>query len=126
MLEPAELALDAATALVELRAALRVARDQRVQAVGLDPAGLGLALARGAAPLGGLPLVVGPGERPLSVIAARRLVVAPHDGWRLAQRRDGADVPIHAAVVDRTVVVPLVHDRDARREAALACRVDEA
>jgi hypothetical protein len=66
VLEPAKLALNRPTALVERRGPLRVARDERVQPVGLDPCGLRLALAGRAAPLGRLPLVVGPGERPLA------------------------------------------------------------
>jgi hypothetical protein len=76
---------------LELRGALRVARDQRVQTVRLDPRRRWLALARGAAPLGGAALVVGPGARPLAVLARRRAVLAALDGGRLAQRRDGAN-----------------------------------
>src|SRR4051812_8292420 len=67
ILEATELALDCAARAVELRGALRLARDQRVQAVSLDPRGRGLALGRGAAPLGRLARVVRSGERPLAV-----------------------------------------------------------
>ena len=51
VLEPSELALDGSTAAVQVARPLRVARDQGVQPVGLDPHARGLALARGAAPL---------------------------------------------------------------------------
>jgi len=67
-----------------LAGALGVARDQRMQTVGLDPTGLRLALAGWAAPLGRLALEVGPGERPLAVLAQRRVMVAALDGVRLA------------------------------------------
>ncbi len=78
VLEATELALDGAARTVEIRGAHRLAWDQGVQAVGLDPTGLRLALSGRAAPLGCLALVVNPGERPLAVLAARRLVIATH------------------------------------------------
>src|SRR3954451_21863523 len=49
VLEATKLALHGSTRAVELARALRLARDQRVQTVGLDPSGAGLALAGGAA-----------------------------------------------------------------------------
>src|SRR3989442_704718 len=75
VLEPAELALDGGALAVEALPAKRLAGDQRVQAVGLDPPGGGLALAGWAAPLGGLTRVVCPGETPLAMLAARWLVL---------------------------------------------------
>ena len=126
VLQPSELALDGSTAAVERLGPLRVARDERVQPVGLDPCRLRLAFAGRAAPLGCLALVVGPGERPLAVLADARLVIAALDGRGLAKRRDRADATLHAAVVDRAVVVALVHDRGRDREPALAHRVEQA
>ena len=79
----------------------------------------------GAAPFRPLALEVGPGERPLAVLARRRMVVAALDGGCLAQRRDGADAAVHAAGVERLVVVALVGNRGGDREAALARRVDQ-
>ncbi len=60
VLESSELALAGPSAAVERLGPGGVARDQRVQAIGLDPCGLRLALTGRAAPLGGLPFVVGP------------------------------------------------------------------
>src|SRR4051812_1021893 len=76
VLEASKLALNGRAATVELLEPLRLARDQRVQTAGLDPHGRGLALARRAAPFARAGLVVGSGERPLAVLARRRLVVA--------------------------------------------------
>ena len=50
---------------------------------------------------------------------------AAFDPLALAERSDGAHASVHAAVVDRGVVVPLVHDRDAHVEVASACGVEE-
>ncbi len=79
VLEATELALDGSARAVELARAVRLARDQRVQAVGLDPSGGGLALAGRAAPRGSTPLVVGSGERPLAVLTRRRAMLATLD-----------------------------------------------
>ena len=76
VLQAAELALDGGAASVELAPPERLARDQRVQAVSLDPPARGLALASRAAPLRGLPLEVGTREGPDAVLTAWRLVVA--------------------------------------------------
>src|ERR1700757_1918246 len=64
VLQPAEASLDGRTAPVEALPAQRLARDQGVEAVGLDPDGCRRALARRAAPLAGPALMVGSGEPP--------------------------------------------------------------
>src|SRR4051812_47226459 len=56
-------ALDSGAATVEAPVPLALARDQRVQAVGLDPHGLRLALTGRAAPLARGARVVGSGGR---------------------------------------------------------------
>ena len=76
VLQAAELALDGGAARVEVAEAARLARDQRVAPLGLDPAGGGLALTGGAAPLGGVALEVGTGERPAALLAGRSAVLA--------------------------------------------------
>lgn len=82
--EPSELPFDGSALLVELAEARRLARDERVEAVGLDPPGGGGAFAGRAAPLGRLPGVVGPGEPPLAVLADGRVVIATLDRRGLA------------------------------------------
>jgi hypothetical protein len=72
VLQASELALDAPASAVQAAPPLRGARDKRMETVGLDPAGRGRAMARGAAPLGRLALRVGPGEYPRSVVALGR------------------------------------------------------
>ena len=69
VLEPPELALDRGAATVKRLPPLRLARHERMQAVGRDPLRRGLALAGRAAPLGRAARGVRPGERPLAVIA---------------------------------------------------------
>ena len=64
ILEPAELALDGGTSGVQVAEASSLARDQRVAPMVFDPDGLRLALPGGAAPLGGVALEIGTGERP--------------------------------------------------------------
>ena len=59
VLQAAELALNGGAARVEVAEAAGVAGDQRVAALGLTQREGGLALARGAAPLGGVALEVG-------------------------------------------------------------------
>ena len=108
MLESPELAANHATTPIEPSRALRFARDQWVQSVGLHPPRRGLAFACQAAPFRGLALEVGPGERPLAVLARGRLLVATLDGGSRAQRRDRGDIAVHAAIVKRAVVVALV------------------
>ena len=73
VLEPSELRLDGCTTAVEPLPAQRLARDQRMEAVGLDPHGRGLALAGWAAPLGRVSFLVGSSEPPRAVLARRRL-----------------------------------------------------
>ena len=51
VLQAAERPLDGSASPVQVTEALGVSRDQRVEAVGLDPAGRGLALTGRAAPL---------------------------------------------------------------------------
>jgi hypothetical protein len=69
VLETPELTLDASAATVERLEPLGLARDERVQTVCLDPRRSGLALGRGAAPLGCVARVVSP--RLLAKLAAR-------------------------------------------------------
>jgi hypothetical protein len=57
MFQRAELSFDRCSSPVEVTPALRLAGDQRVQAVGFDPDGLRRTLAGGAAPLGRARLV---------------------------------------------------------------------
>src|ERR1035437_508324 len=125
VLEASELALDRATTAGELARTLRLARGERGWPVRLDPAGRGLALAGGAAPLRSLALEVRSRERPLAVLAAARLVVAPDDGRSLAKRRDREDAAIHAPIVERAVVVALIRDGVPDLEPALAGSVDQ-
>src|SRR4051794_11450101 len=108
VLQPPEVALDSATAPVEVAPPLRLARDQRVTPVGLKPYALGLTLAGRAAPLGSSALEVGPGERPAAVLARRYVVMRA--GLLLANLSDDRTAAaILAAVVDRAGVVALVH-----------------
>jgi len=87
MLQPAELALDSSTTPVQIAPALRVARDERMKPGSLDPPRLRNALADRAAPLGGAALGVGTCERPGSVLAGRReMIAAPHK--RRPSKRD--------------------------------------
>ena len=69
VLQAPELALDGGAATVEIAPPLRLARNERVLAVGPDLLRLRLTLAGGAAPLGCLALEVGPRERPGAVVA---------------------------------------------------------
>ena len=66
ILEPSELALDGPAAPVERLPPLRLAGDQGMQAVGLDPTGARLALAGRTPPLGPTARGVGPPRRPTS------------------------------------------------------------
>src|SRR5207247_3076607 len=80
VLQAAKLALHRRTPTIQLPPPLRLARDQRSQPGRLDPDRVGRALAGGAAPLGGAPLVVRARERPLTRPPApplRRLSPAP-------------------------------------------------
>src|SRR5690348_17073724 len=101
MLEAAELTLDTAARGVQLLAALALARDERVQPVGLDPLRRRGADAGGAAPLGTTPLRVSASEHPLAMLAARRLVLAALGAGRLLERGDGRDTPVHAPLMER-------------------------
>jgi hypothetical protein len=56
-----------------------------MQPIRFDPLRGRLKFASWAAPLGCLALVVDPGERPLAVLAGRRLVLAALDAGRLYQ-----------------------------------------
>src|SRR4051794_30458872 len=96
MFEAAELTLDRRTAAVKLLVALGLARDERVQPVGLDPHRRGLALAGRAAPLRGLALVVRPSECPLAVRAMRRLGRAALHPLGFLHGDDRGDAPFHA------------------------------
>src|SRR4051812_33735648 len=125
MFEAAELALDRRTAAVKLLVALAVARDERVQPVGLDPHRRGLALAGRAAPLRRLALVVRSGERPLAVRAVGRFGSAALDALGFLHRDDRGDAPFHAPLVDVVAVVALVHDRGLHAEPALLSLVDQ-
>jgi hypothetical protein len=101
MLEPSELALDGGAVLVELAPARRLALEQRVEAISLDPSARGLAVAGRAAPLARTALRVGAREPPLAMLAAGRLVVTTPDGERLAEGDDRAAAAILARLVDR-------------------------
>jgi hypothetical protein len=76
MLKPPELPLHRDAATVKLTPPLRLTRDERVATCALNPLALGLRLARGAAPLGGVSLEVCARERPVAVLALGRVVVA--------------------------------------------------
>src|SRR5215211_978831 len=117
VLQAAELALHGGAAPVQRAPAARVAGNERVAALGLDPSGLGLALAGRAAVLGCLALEVGPGERPASVLARRSAVLAALDGRGLAKRDDRQDAVLVAGVVDRVYVVAHVERGRLGREA---------
>ena len=78
--QQAELAFNGGTSSVELAPAVAVARDEGVEAACFDPPGPGLALFGGAAPLGRLALVVGPGELRASVFARGRPIRTGLDG----------------------------------------------
>src|SRR5437763_11693403 len=101
VLEPAELPLHRSASSVEVAPPLRLARDQRVQAVGLDPAGSGLALAGSAAPLGLPALKVRACERPVVMLAGGRAMLAALYGGGLAERDDRRAAALGASLVDR-------------------------
>ena len=126
MLEPPELPLDRAARAVKVARALGLARDERVQPVGLDPTGRRAGTRRSGSATWS-PCACSRLRRtstsPCSHVGA--LVIAALDGRRLAQRRDGADAPVHAAVVERAVVIALVHDRRLDLEPTLARSVDQ-
>jgi hypothetical protein len=107
--KPAELALDGGTAAVEVAESLRLARNQLVQAGSPEPPAGGLALAGWAAPLRRLALEVGASERPLTMLAARREMIAANDADGVFEGADPMDVARLAAIVDGAGVVPLVH-----------------
>lgn len=88
VLETPELAFDRRAALVELAPARRLARDQRVEAMGLDSAACGFAFPGRAAPLRRAALEVGPGDPPLAMLASRRQMVTTDNASRLAQGDD--------------------------------------
>src|SRR5487761_1682565 len=96
-LEPAESALNGGALPVVRLPPLGAVGDQRVQPVGLDPRRRGLALTRGAAPLGRAPLGVGTRERPRPVVARRGPVLPGLDGGRLLEHDHRADVPRRAS-----------------------------
>lgn len=85
--EPSEFALDCATPSVHLLPPLRLARDQRVEAVGGDPCRGGLALPGRTAPFRRAALATRPGELPGAVLALGRQVVAALYRRGLTQRR---------------------------------------
>ena len=91
VLQSSELALDRATLAVQRTEPLGVARDERVQPVGLDPNACRCAFAGRASPLRSVALVVvGPGERPYPVVARRRLTLT---GEHFAKRdENGRDI----------------------------------
>src|SRR5262249_51448566 len=84
----------------------------------------GLALARGAAPLGSAALGVGPGERPLAAGAPRGLVLARLPGGGLGERAR-AGVPGLHKLVDPPGVFPLGL-LDLVPESADVARADDA
>jgi hypothetical protein len=96
-----------------------------VQAVGLDPDGGGLALARRAAPLARAALRVRSREPPLAVLARRLLVIAALDGDGVAKRDDRTAVAFLATVLDRANVLACVHRGRLGAEAASAGPVDQ-
>jgi hypothetical protein len=105
MLQAAEGALNCSAPPVEVAPSLRLARNQRVQAVGLDPHGGGRALTGRTAPLRPLALEIGSGERPGSVLAGQRLVLAANDHLGLAERDDGQDANALAGFIDRAATM---------------------
>jgi hypothetical protein len=90
-----------------------------VQAARLDPSASRLALAGRAPPLGRLARVVGSGERPRSMLAARRLMVAALNGNGGAKGEDRVNVSRLAGIVDRVVVIPLGGSQVRRRDTRL-------
>jgi GT2 family glycosyltransferase len=87
-LEASKGLLDGCTAPVEALPAQRLARDQRVQAVGLDPHRCGLTFAGRAAPLGCLAVVVGSSEAPLAAAGITdqiKVVLADAGYWASEQ-----------------------------------------
>jgi hypothetical protein len=118
---------------VERLPPLRLARDQSVESVGRDPRRGGLALAGRAAPLGRTARGIGPGERPLTVLAGRRAMIAALDGRVVAhvERRGlGGEasrarrIEQRGNVVRLTVspVLPLSVGTSASRRARCWCR----
>lgn len=71
VLQATERALDGSSATVEVAEPLAFTRDQRVKPRCLPPHRGGLELARRAAPLRPTVLEIGPGERPVPVLAGR-------------------------------------------------------
>src|SRR5205085_11191840 len=101
VLQAAERALHGSASSVEVAPALRLARNQRVEARRLAPNRSGSALTRRAAPLRLAALHVGTRERPGAVLAGRRLVLALDHGRGLAERDDGQDARALAGFIDR-------------------------
>lgn len=93
-----KLALDSGATPVEVAEPLGRAGNERVAAVGLDPLGRGLALTRGAAPLGRLALEVRSGERPDAMLTGGRLDGLL--GHEAAAGDDREHVALGAGVVD--------------------------
>lgn len=125
MLKPPEFSFDGRAAPVQVAPALRVAWHERVKARSLAPDRLRLALAGGTAPLRRLALEIGSGERPGSVLASRRLVLAAFDGRRLAKRDDRRCALLDTSGVDRPLVIALVERDCLRGEASRSEGVEQ-
>ena len=116
MLESSELALNRTAREIELARPLGLPRDQRVETIGFDPRTCRVAFPGWAAPFRCPVLVIRATEYPRSMAAAGRLVLAALDPLCLAEGRDLGDAAVHAALVDRLVVVALVRDRNLDRK----------
>jgi hypothetical protein len=95
MLEPTELAFNCTTAGTERLAALALARDERMQPVGLDPHACGCADGGGTAPLGCLALEVRTAEGPLAMLARWRLVLTALGSLGFPECGHGGDSSVH-------------------------------
>lgn len=124
-LQGGKLALDRATAVVQLAPTLRLSRDERVATVGLDPHALGRALTGRAAVLGRAALEVRTREYPVSVFAGRHAPLVLAELPQSADRDDGAGVAGLARCMDTLRVVRLISRNGHGREAAIEKRVQQ-
>src|SRR5436190_7131873 len=125
MLQPTELSFHGSASPVEVAPSLGLARDERVEAVGLYPTGCGLALAGRAAPLRRVSLRVRPGERPGSVLALWRAVLAPLHRWCLPKGDNGVGTGRLARFVDGLYVIAAIKSNGRGLELPLADALQE-
>ena len=108
MLQPSELPLHRSAAPIQVTPPLRLTRDERVKPGSLDPPRLRSALPGRAAPLGRAALGVRSGERPRTVLAGRREMIAALHERRLAKWDNRSSADPAAGFVNRANVVALV------------------